>query len=80
MGLETEEPAVTPPPAELEPDFVKKSVSPGTPRKREIPQGLFTKCPKCSEMIFDKTIRGAVAGLVCAAGGEVEFAGFTAGG
>ncbi len=47
---------MTPPPAELEPAIVKKPVSPGTTRKREIPQGLFTKCPKCSEMIFDKEL------------------------
>ena len=56
LGLETEEPAVTPPPVELELAIVKKPVSPGNTRKREIPQGLFTKCPKCSEMIFDKEL------------------------
>ena len=54
LGLEQGEPAVTPPPAELEPAIEKKPVSPGTTRKREIPQGLWTKCPECEEMIFDK--------------------------
>jgi len=26
------------------------------PRKREIPEGLWTKCPKCSTMLFDKEL------------------------
>ena len=54
LGLETVEPAVTPPPAEQEPAIEKKPVSRGTTRKRDIPQGLWTKCPECEEMIFDK--------------------------
>jgi acetyl-CoA carboxylase carboxyl transferase subunit beta len=56
LGLETVEPAVTPPPAEQKPDIEKKPVSTGTTRKREIPQGLWTKCPECEEMIFDKEL------------------------
>ncbi len=56
LGLETVEPAVTPPPAEQEPDFEKKPVITGTIRKREIPQGLWTKCPECEELIFDKEL------------------------
>ena len=56
LGLEIGEAAVTPPPAELEPVIEKKPLNPGTTRKRDIPQGLWTKCPKCEEMIFDKEL------------------------
>ena len=56
LGLETIEPAVTPPPADVERAIEKTPVSPGTSRKREIPQGLWTKCPSCEEMIFDKDL------------------------
>jgi len=56
LGLETIEPAVTPPPADVERAIEKKPISPGTSRKREIPQGLWTKCPSCEEMIFDKDL------------------------
>jgi len=56
LGLETAEPAVTPPPANVENAIEKKPVSPGPTRKREIPQGLWTKCPSCEEMIFDKEL------------------------
>ncbi len=56
LGLETVEPAVTPPPADVERAIEKKPVSPGSSRKREIPQGLWTKCPSCEEMIFDKDL------------------------
>jgi acetyl-CoA carboxylase carboxyl transferase subunit beta len=56
LGLETAEPAVTPPPADVENAIEKKPVTPGASRKREIPQGLWTKCPSCEEMIFDKEL------------------------
>jgi len=56
LGLETVEPAVTPPPADQETAIEKKPVTPGTSRKREIPQGVWTKCPECTEMIFDKDL------------------------
>jgi len=56
LGLETAEPAVTPPPADVENAIEKKPVSPGASRKREIPQGLWTKCPGCEEMIFDREL------------------------
>ena len=56
LGLETAEPAVTPSPADVESTIEKKPVSPGSSRKREIPQGLWTKCPECEEMIFDKEL------------------------
>ena len=56
LGLETVEPALTPPPAEQEPAIQKNPIRPGTTRKRDIPQGLWTKCPECEEMIFDKEL------------------------
>src|SRR5256714_3832996 len=57
LGLETVEPAVTPPPATGNTTFVKKpKMSGGKSKKREIPEGLWTKCPKCSTMVFDKEL------------------------
>jgi len=56
--LETVEPAVTPAPAAAaEKAFARKSKLPGTKsRKKDIPEGLWTKCPKCSNMIYDKEL------------------------
>src|SRR5947208_15328015 len=58
LGLETAEPAVTPPPSTgAETTFVKKpKLAGGKSRKRDIPEGLWTKCPKCSTMVFDKEL------------------------
>lgn len=37
--------------------FVKKpKLVPAKSKKREIPEGLWTKCPKCSTMVFDKEL------------------------
>jgi acetyl-CoA carboxylase carboxyl transferase subunit beta len=56
LGLETVEPAVTPPPVTGVAPFVKKPKLASKPRKREIPEGLWTKCPKCGTMVFDKEL------------------------
>lgn len=57
LGLETLEPAVTPPPSRSDPSFVKKPKMGGAKtKKKEIPEGLWTKCPKCSSMIYDKEL------------------------
>jgi acetyl-CoA carboxylase carboxyl transferase subunit beta len=57
LGLETVEPAVTPPPSSTETSFAKKpKLSTAKSRKREIPEGLWTKCPKCETMVFDKEL------------------------
>ena len=58
LGLETTEPAVTPPPASNPaPSFAKKPKLGGAKsKKKEIPEGLWTKCPKCSTMLFDKEL------------------------
>lgn len=52
-------PAVTPPPplAAAATAFAKKpTVTTGKSRKRDIPVGLWTKCPKCEAMLFDKEL------------------------
>ena len=56
LGLETVEPAVTPPPATAPANFVKKKLGSAKSKKREIPEGLWTKCPKCDSMVFDKEL------------------------
>jgi acetyl-CoA carboxylase carboxyl transferase subunit beta len=57
LGLETAEPAVTPPSVNSNTTFVKKpKLTSAKSKKREIPEGLWTKCPKCSTMVFDKEL------------------------
>ncbi len=61
LGFDTIEPAVTPPPppppGSTATTFAKKpKVGSSKSRKREIPEGLWTKCPKCSTMVFDKEL------------------------
>ncbi len=57
LGLETSEPAVTPPPSGAETTFVKKpKLGASKSKKREIPEGLWTKCPKCNSMVYDKEL------------------------
>ncbi|MEO6182038.1 MAG: acetyl-CoA carboxylase, carboxyltransferase subunit beta, partial [Verrucomicrobiota bacterium] len=57
LGLETSEPAVTPPPSGSETTFVKKpKLASSKSKKREIPEGLWEKCPKCSNMVYDKEL------------------------
>ncbi len=55
QGAEGKEPGVTPPPAG-DTAFVKKPKLASRGRKREIPEGLWTKCPKCATMVFDKEL------------------------
>jgi acetyl-CoA carboxylase carboxyl transferase subunit beta len=58
LGLESAEPGVTPPPAPAtETNFVKKpKLASSKSKKREIPEGLWTKCRRCSTMVFDKEL------------------------
>jgi acetyl-CoA carboxylase carboxyl transferase subunit beta len=57
LGLETVEPAVTPPASDAPATFVKKHKLASSPsRKRDIPEGLWTKCKKCAVMIYDKEL------------------------
>jgi acetyl-CoA carboxylase carboxyl transferase subunit beta len=56
LGFDVE-PAVTPPPAASETTFVKKpKLGSSKQKKKEIPEGLWTKCPKCEAMVFDKEL------------------------
>src|SRR3954466_2567990 len=53
----TQQPQVTPPPVAPETAFAKKpKLATTKSRKKEIPEGLWTKCPKCSTMVFDKEL------------------------
>jgi acetyl-CoA carboxylase carboxyl transferase subunit beta len=58
LGLEATEPALTPPtPTENGTTFAKKpKLGAGKSKKREIPEGLVKKCPKCGTMVFDKEL------------------------
>ena len=58
LGLESIEPAVTPPPANATAtSFAKKpKLSASKSKKKEIPEGLWVKCPKCATMLYDKEL------------------------
>jgi acetyl-CoA carboxylase carboxyl transferase subunit beta len=57
-GVETAvEPAVTPPPPNTAPAFAKKpKLGTSKSKKKDFPEGLWEKCPKCSTMVFDKEL------------------------
>ncbi len=58
LGLDTVEPALTPPTGQA-PTFLKKpKLGSGKTKtkKREMPEGLWTKCPTCATMLFDKEL------------------------
>jgi acetyl-CoA carboxylase carboxyl transferase subunit beta len=50
------EPAVTPPPKSPETTFLTKPKLSPKSRKRDMPEGLWTRCPKCEELIYDKEL------------------------
>jgi acetyl-CoA carboxylase carboxyl transferase subunit beta len=57
QGVSTVEPAVTPPPSNTDTALFRKPKLGGARgRKKDIPEGLWTKCPKCSAMIYDKEL------------------------
>src|SRR5258708_189795 len=62
LGLETPPEAVimatsAPVAGDSTTTFTKKpKIGSGKSKKREIPEGLWTKCPKCSSMVFDKEL------------------------
>lgn len=56
LGFEGE-PAVTPPSQTANAGFARKpKLIPAKTKKREIPEGLWTKCKKCGTMVFDKEL------------------------
>ena len=60
LGLDTVEPALTPPPIGSPPTVFAKKPKLGSgktrTKKRDIPEGLWTKCPGCDTMLFDKEL------------------------
>src|ERR1043166_3275448 len=57
FGIETTEPALTPPSiSSTTTSFTKKPKIASKSKKREIPEGLWTKCPECSTIVFDKEL------------------------
>jgi len=57
LGLEANEPAVTPPAKGTQTNFAKKpKLGGGKSKKRDIPEGLWVKCEKCETMVFDKEL------------------------
>ena len=56
LGVDPVEPAVTPPGPTTETAFLTKPKLAARSKKREIPEGLWTKCPKCENLIYDKEL------------------------
>jgi len=58
FGIETVEPTLTTTPTEKPATLPKKPKLGGgsKSKKRDIPEGLWTKCPKCQTMVFDKEL------------------------
>jgi acetyl-CoA carboxylase carboxyl transferase subunit beta len=56
LGLEPSTPAPKEPPPSGSGFLRKPKLSTTKGRKRDIPEGLWTKCPKCAAMIFDKEL------------------------
>jgi acetyl-CoA carboxylase carboxyl transferase subunit beta len=57
LGLETAETSTTTKPANAPTTFLKKpKIAPSKSRKRDIPEGLWRKCRKCSVMLYDKEL------------------------
>ncbi|MGA3268981.1 MAG: acetyl-CoA carboxylase, carboxyltransferase subunit beta [Verrucomicrobiota bacterium] len=56
IGVETAEPALTPPPVNTPALPKKPKLGLSKSKKRDIPEGLWTKCPKCATMVYDKEL------------------------
>jgi acetyl-CoA carboxylase carboxyl transferase subunit beta len=57
LGAETVEPALTPPSVNKTPPLPKRlKPTSAKSKKRDIPEGLWTKCPKCNTMVYDKEL------------------------
>ena len=57
------EPAVTPPPKSPETTFLTKPKLSPKSRKRDMPEGLWIRCPECEELIYDKELDEKLAVL-----------------
>lgn len=56
LGLESIEPAVTPPPPSSTSFLKKPKLGSAKSKKKEMPEGLWTKCPKCSNTLYNKEL------------------------
>lgn len=57
LGVEPVEPAVTPPVLDsTETTFLTKPKLSSKSKKRDIPEGLWTRCPQCENLIYDKEL------------------------
>jgi len=54
MDVEQVAPGVTPPPPSISPAFPQKPRLTGKSKKRDIPEGLWSKCPRCESLIYDR--------------------------
>lgn len=50
------EPKVTPPPLSSDTTFLTRPKIAARSRKRDMPEGLWTKCPSCESLIYDKEL------------------------
>ncbi len=55
LGFEPVEPALTPP-VPTDTTFLQKPKLGPRVKKKDIPEGLWTKCPKCDSLIYDKEL------------------------
>lgn len=56
-GPESFDPTFSPPAVTGDTSFFRKpKMAVGRARKKDIPEGLWTKCPKCASMIFDREL------------------------
>ncbi len=55
-GVDTVEPAVTPPLHNAATFLRKPKIGASKTRKKDIPEGLWTKCPGCENLIYDKEL------------------------
>ncbi len=56
-GIDVVEPALTPPTEDTETTFTRKpKLGDKGGKRKDIPQGLWTKCPKCGSMLYDKEL------------------------
>jgi len=54
--LDPVEPKVTPPPVSSDTAFLTRPKIDSRSRKRDMPEGLWTKCPECGNLIYDKEL------------------------
>jgi acetyl-CoA carboxylase carboxyl transferase subunit beta len=55
IGIDHVEPTLTPP-SVSETTFLKKPKLTGKSKKRDIPEGLWTRCPDCESLIYDREL------------------------